>query len=208
MFGYNILPNIIKKGKCHISLNAKICGTLEIHDNAKICKGCKIEGFVIIDKYATINENVEILGNVYVGKYTAIARNSTIQGIDHYKYHPCIQARFYKELTGKKLRRIKETIYIGNDVWIGTRAIILKGVRIGDGAVVGAGAVVTKDVQPYEIVAGVPAKHIKWRFPEHIRKQLLEIKWWDWDEEKIKRNKKFFMADLSKVSDIYSLIVD
>ncbi|MCD6480958.1 MAG: hypothetical protein J7L31_01635 [Thermoplasmata archaeon] len=55
----------------------------------------------------------------------------------------------------------------------------------------------TKDVQPYEIVAGVPARHIKWRFPEHIRKQLLEIKWWEWSEDKIKRNKKFFTTDLS-----------
>ncbi len=61
---------------------------------------------------------------------------------------------------------------------------ILSGVKIGDGAIIGAGAIVTKDVQPYEIVGGVPACHLKWRFPEHIRKQLFEIKWWDWGDEK------------------------
>ena len=65
---------------------------------------------------------------------------------------------------------------------------------------------VTKDVQPYEIVAGISAKYIKWRFPEYIRKQLLEIKWWDWGDEKIKRNKEFF-PDLSK-DDVYGLIVE
>jgi len=61
-------------------------------------------------------------------------------------------------------------------------------------------------VQPYEIVAGVPARHIKWRFPEHIRKQLLEIKWWEWSDEKMKKNKKFFMADLSEVENVHELI--
>ena len=65
----------------------------------------------------------------------------------------------------------------------------------------------TKDVQPYEIVAGVPARHLKWRFPIHIRNQLLEIKWWDWSDEKIKKNKKFFTTDLSEVDDVYELIV-
>lgn len=72
----------------------------------------------------------------------------------------------------------------------------------------GAGAVVIKDVQPYEMVGGVPAEHIGWRFPEHIRKQLMEIKWWDWDDEKIRRNRKFFASNLSKVDDVYELIVD
>lgn len=72
----------------------------------------------------------------------------------------------------------KPTI-IGNDVWIGYNAIVLKGVTVGDGAVIGAGAVVTKDVEPYSIVAGVPAKHIKYRFEQEIREKLLKIKWWD-----------------------------
>ena len=77
---------------------------------------------------------------------------------------------------------------IGNDVWIGFRAIILSGVQIGDGAVIGAGAVVTKNVEPYSIVAGNPAKLIKRRFNADEIKKLLEIKWWNWDIEKIKSN--------------------
>ena len=79
-------------------------------------------------------------------------------------------------------------IVIGNDVWIGYEAVILSGVTIGDGAIIGTRAVVTKDVPPYTIVGGVPAKPIRKRFDEKVIKELLKIKWWDWTEEKIARN--------------------
>ncbi len=79
-------------------------------------------------------------------------------------------------------------IVIGNDVWIGYEAVILSGVTIGDGAIIGTRAVVTKDVPPYTIVGGVPAKPIRKRFDEKVIKELLKIKWWDWTEEKITRN--------------------
>ena len=79
----------------------------------------------------------------------------------------------------------KGDIIIGNDVWIGYEAVILSGVTIGDGAVIGCRAVVTKDVPPYTIVGGVPAKPIRKRFDEETIKELQKIKWWDWPEEKI-----------------------
>ena len=79
-------------------------------------------------------------------------------------------------------------IVIGNDVWIGYEAVILSGVTIGDGAVIGARAVVTKDVPPYTIVGGVPAKPIRRRFDDETAEKLRRISWWDWDEEKIKRS--------------------
>lgn len=79
----------------------------------------------------------------------------------------------------------KGDIVIGNDVWIGKDAIILSGVTIGDGAVVGARAVVSKDVQPYAIVVGNPARKIKNRFEDDVVQKLLEIKWWQWDDNKI-----------------------
>lgn len=82
----------------------------------------------------------------------------------------------------------KGDIIIGNDVWIGYEAVILAGVTIGDGAIIGTRAVVTKDVPPYTIVGGVPAKPIKRRFPEETISALLEIQWWNWSEERIARN--------------------
>lgn len=85
-----------------------------------------------------------------------------------------------------------ELIEIGNDVWIGTIAVILSGVHIGDGAVVGAGAIVTKDVEPYEIVGGVPAKHIRYRFSKEMIASFLRIKWWDWPLSKIEENIELF----------------
>lgn len=77
---------------------------------------------------------------------------------------------------------------IGHDVWIGRKAIIMPGVKVGNGAIVGAGAVVTKDVPDYAIVAGVPAKIIKYRFPDLIIQELLSVKWWQyglWDLQNI-----------------------
>ncbi|EGQ7964052.1 CatB-related O-acetyltransferase [Vibrio vulnificus] len=79
-------------------------------------------------------------------------------------------------------------IIIGNDVWIGANVSILPGVKIGDGAVLAAGAVVNKDVPPYAIVGGVPARIIKYRFDEETIVALLELAWWEWSDEKIKDN--------------------
>ena len=86
-----------------------------------------------------------------------------------------------------KKPRYKGDIIIGNDVWVAFGATILSGVKIGDGAVVAAGSVVTKDIPPYAIVGGVPAKVIKYRFDDEIIKSLQDIKWWDWDQETIKK---------------------
>jgi acetyltransferase-like isoleucine patch superfamily enzyme len=85
-------------------------------------------------------------------------------------------------------------VTIGNDVWLGRSATIMAGVTIGDGAVVAANAMVTKDVAPYEIVGGVPARHIKYRFDERTREGLRQLKWWDWDEEKIKQELPFLLG--------------
>lgn len=82
----------------------------------------------------------------------------------------------------------KGDIVIGNDVWIGYEAVILAGVTIGDGAIIGTRAVVTKDVPPYTIVGSVPAKSIKKRFSEETISTLLEIQWWNWSKERIARN--------------------
>lgn len=88
--------------------------------------------------------------------------------------------------------RNNRPVVIGNDVWIGANVIILPGVHIGDGAVIAAGAVVTKDVNDYAIVGGVPAKVIRYRFNEKEISQFREIQWWNWDMEKIMDNLELF----------------
>ena len=88
----------------------------------------------------------------------------------------------------------KGDIVIGNDVWIGYEAVVMAGVTIGDGAIIGARAVVTKDVPPYTIVGGVPARKIRRRFSDNVIARLLELKWWDWPAEQIQRNIKNIQA--------------
>ncbi|WP_299190481.1 CatB-related O-acetyltransferase [uncultured Aquimarina sp.] len=82
----------------------------------------------------------------------------------------------------------KGNINIGNDVWIGYNATIMAGVTIGDGAIIATNSTVIKDVEPYSIVGGNPAKEIKKRFSKEIIRKLLELKWWNWDIEKITQN--------------------
>ncbi len=94
----------------------------------------------------------------------------------------------------------KGDIVIGNDVWIGYDAIIMPGVKIGDGAIIGTRAIVTNDVPPYTIVGGIPAKVIKKRFGDDIILKLLKIKWWYWPYEKIKANIKYIQSwDIDKL---------
>lgn len=81
----------------------------------------------------------------------------------------------------------KGDIVIGNDVWIGYGAVIMAGVTIGDGAIIGTRAVVTKDVEPYSIVGGIPAKEIRKRFAPDVIKRLMELQWWDWQKEQIQK---------------------
>lgn len=132
-----------------------------------------------------------------IGKFCSIAcgvkflftsANHTIQSLSTYPF-----PIFFEEwgLEAKDIRSAwdnKGDIIIGNDVWIGYEAVILSGVTIGDGAIIGTRAVVTKDVQPYTIVGGIPAKPIRRRFDDETIEKLRILRWWDWDKEKIKRN--------------------
>ena len=96
----------------------------------------------------------------------------------------------------------KGDVIIGNDVWIGTDAIIMSGVTIGDGAVIGARSLVIKDVPPYTIYAGSPARFIRKRFDDETIRRLMEIKYWDWTEEKIEQ-----MLPLLLSPDVHAFIV-
>jgi len=198
----------IKAGKnVKIGRNCFLRGKIELEDNVSIGKNSILNGIIHVSKGTNLVKNDELVGKIEIGRYCAIGGNVIFEERNHFMHKAGIQMRFYEEIIGEELGSIsKGPIIIGNDVWIGTRVIVLSGVKIGDGAIVGAGAIVTRDVQPYEVVAGTPVRHLKWRFPEHVRNQLMEIKWWDWGEEKIKRNKKFFTTDLDKAKDVHELV--
>lgn len=94
---------------------------------------------------------------------------------------------------------------MGNDVWIGSRVMVVGGVTIGDGAVIAAGAVVTKDVPPYAVVGGAPAKVIKYRFSEDIVKFLEELEWWNLPESELKKHIELFQTEGVKIGDLKRL---
>lgn len=130
--------------------------------------------------------------HVYIGKYTSIEANVKII-VDGNHNTDWVSSYPFGELIPDVPKNPghpvgKGDILIGNDVWIGYSAIIMPGVKIGDGAVIGAGSVVTKNVHDYEIVAGNPAKHIRYRFSKEKIDILKIIKWWEWPIEKIKEN--------------------
>jgi acetyltransferase-like isoleucine patch superfamily enzyme len=119
---------------------------------------------------------------VHIGRYCSIHETVTLVTGSEHPTDAVSTFLFYWKLgvgTPEKIGN-RGPITIGNDVWIARDALILSGVTIGDGAVIAARAVVTKDVAPYEIVGGSPARHIRWRFDTDIREALLEIAWWEW----------------------------
>lgn len=184
---------------------------LRAYGNVSIDEGCKIiDGVVIktassitIDRFTSINgPNTDIISQINpikIGSFCSIARNVTIQEFNHnytgVTTYPILQNIFKKN---KKMDIYSNgAIEIGNDVWIGTQCVILSGAKIGNGAIVAANSTVSSVVPPYAIVAGSPAKIIKYRHPQEIINKLLEIKWWTWSVEKIKKNKEFFEGEIT-----------
>tara|TARA_R110002049_G_scaffold58360_1_gene158850 strand:- start:1209 stop:1754 length:546 start_codon:yes stop_codon:yes gene_type:complete len=134
---------------------------------------------------------------VNVGKYCSIGRECNF--FLHANHRPdwvttssMLLGPVSKEIEDMHFRlghpTCKGDINIGNDVWIGAKATIMSGVTIHSGAVIASGAVVAKDVPPYAIVVGNPGKVIKYRFTEEQIQDLIEMKWWDWEDEKIRNN--------------------
>jgi len=145
-----------------------------------------------------------IAPNTTIGRYCSFAPKVYIYGANHPLSHPSQHPFFYNpSLSVIKTEQIERSSrWIGNDVWIGQNAIVTSRVsRIGNGAVIGAGSVVTRDVEDFSIVAGNPAKHIRYRFPEPIRAQLLASKWWNLSIEEITLDKlDYFIKPLAESS--------
>ncbi len=187
--------------KCKVSKRSTFEGSNHIGKNSFF------DGHIGFGSYVGSNCNL----NAKIGRYCSIADNVSIVVGAHPTSYVSTHPAFYSTrkqsgfsfVKNGKFEEIKyadnqkHIVTIGNDVWIGFGALLLQGINIGDGAVIGAGAIVTKDVEPYSIVAGVPAKLIRKRFSDEEIAILLDTKWWDKDFQWINDNVDLFTDPLS-----------
>lgn len=172
-----------------------------IWSNSSFTKSSEIRRFTklkncTVGRYSRVNPGCQ-LANCDIGNFTAIGRNSSLGLGQHPLNFVSTQNIFYKKnnmnnFWVKDIDFPIKPIKIGNDVWIGVESIVMDGVKIGDGAVIGARSVVTKNIPPYAIAVGQPAKVIRFRFDEEVIQRLLEIKWWEFNDDKITENIQFF----------------
>lgn len=150
-----------------------------------------VEG-INIGRHTYIGDYTKLDSLVSVGHFCSIANNvligATMHPTDWLSTSPFQYDNWLKFGDGKSKYNyeLRKKTHIGNDVWIGAHAVIKTGLTIGDGAIIGAGAIITHDVPPYAIMGGVPARVIRYRFPQETIEDLLKLKWWDLPDEKIK----------------------
>ena len=174
-----------------------------IHPTAEL-KACKLGHYASIGERVVLREvnvgdfsyferHAEAIYTT-IGKFCSIAANSRINALEHpiervtqhkLSYRPNEYFRWLGVDAAFRARRQAKAVSIGNDVWIGHGAVIMPGISIGNGAIVGANAVVTRDVPAYAIVAGVPAKPLRRRFTPEIAARIEGLAWWDWPPEKL-----------------------
>ncbi len=168
-----------------IARNVKMEKGVTLGYGSHICASF-IGKYTFINKYCLIDKNT-----VSIGRFCSIAYNVKIGLGNHptawLSTHPFSYLKKYGFVKNDSSfeGEIKGNTIIGNDVWIGANAIILAGVKIGDGAVIGSNSLVTKDVEPYSIVVGTPAKETRKRFDDDTIQKLMKIKWWNWEDDKI-----------------------
>lgn len=186
--------NLTSKKNCSISRLSRVAEKCQLYD-------------VKMGRYSYIGQS-SVISNVRIGQFCSIGGYGQIGGgmhpTDMVSTSPCFLSG--KSTAGRNFAQIpyktSETVIIDNDVWIGAGVYVKAGVHIGNGAVIGSHAVVTHDVAPYSIVAGVPAREIRKRFDEDTVQKLLELKWWDWPEDKLEKYGEYFSSPWLLLSEI------
>ena len=190
IFGESVIidSKCIFEGKNRISDNTKLL-------NVSLGYGSYVgqNSFFVnteIGKYSSIGDNINIIVgrhpiSNFVSTHPSFYSTNLPMNLSYVSYDKFNEYKYYDN-------KNKISVKIGNDVWIGSNSIIMEGVRIGDGSVIAAGSIVTKDVNPYSIVGGVPAKIIKYRFSDEDIKYLLNFKWWDKETQWIEKNAGLF----------------
>jgi len=158
---------------------------------AGIGENCQVGPDVTIGRYFSLNEDCYV-ARAKIGRFTSFGARTAINPFQHptdwlsiheFQYHPSPDAYDWYPEWHDIVKQSRESLFkqvmIGNDVWSGWHVLIMGDLKIGDGAILAAGSVITRDVEPYAIMGGVPARLIRYRFSEKIIERLLAVKWWD-----------------------------
>jgi virginiamycin A acetyltransferase len=178
-------------------LTSLVAPGAQLGHQVRLGRGVELTSHVSVGDHSYVNDGTRI-GIAVIGRFCSIGYHCSIGLHEHPLDLISTSPRFYG--TENLLQQpaahadLHSPVRIGHDVWIGSNAVLLQGVEIGTGAVVAAGAVVTKDVPPYAIVTGVPARVHRLRFAPEIVEGLLESRWWDWPQEELVRNAELFRS--------------
>lgn len=202
---YKLKRFIVLKKKEGTFIDQSSSGFLDVDFKGKngIPEKCEFFGDIKIGYATTLGKNNLLGGSISIGNYCQIGADVAI----HATNHPISYMSTYinKNLFNGELKELKENnkIEIGSDVWIGHGVIIVGNIKIGNGAILAAGSVVTKDVLPFSIVGGVPAKEIKKRFNKSVIDEIELLKWWNLDENELEKIKPLFFKDFNGKESIY-----
>lgn len=188
---------------CEISQECAISPESNLESGVKLTGNVTLEGNVRVGRGTLINGPTRLHANseagIEIGNFCSIASDVLFRVDNHPINYPSTstcQDPQYKSVF-EKAKSDYASIIVKNDVWVGAKAIILGGVEIGNGAIIGAGAVVTKYVPDFTIVGGVPARHLRDRFPEKIKRKLSEMAWWNWPDDVLRKNVDFFSTEFN-----------
>lgn len=207
LIGY--LKNIFHSGVSRLSI---IDNVSIVNKNARLYRFCKIINSEI-DAYTYIAPGTTICHS-RIGKFCSIGSHVKIGLGKHMLKGISTSPVFYSKKNALGISLVEdeidfsefENVVIGHDVWIGTGAIIMGGIKIATGSVIGAGAIVTRDTSPYSINVGAPSKAVKFRFSEEVSRKLLETYWWDLSLTKLKQVHIFFTRPNVSENDISEII--
>ncbi len=198
-----------KKRVMQLLFSSNISRLAFVNNSSNVSKRAKVNRFVKlnnvqIDAYSYVGPSSE-LTNCKIGKFCSISSRVIVGLGTHPINFISTSPIFFSPYNGTGVKWCEQKVFddmsketiIGNDVWIGMNAIIMGDLKIGDGSIIATNSVVTKDVPPYAIVGGVPAKVIKYRFDNEIINKLQNIKWWSFSDEEIRRQIKYFQKSIN-----------
>ena len=200
---YYFLNAIEKKDKVTLSGFSRGLQNVTFEGKNAVPDGCNFSGKIKIGYATTLGYRNLLGGTISIGKYCQLGVDVAL----HATNHPISYMTTYinKNLFDGELKSLTQenVIAIGHDVWLGHGVVIVGNVTVGNGAIIAAGSVITKDVEPYAIVAGVPAKEIRKRFSDTIIQEIETLQWWDKSEQELEKIKPLFFKDFSNRHSIY-----